>query len=97
MGWYGAMIIYECDVDGRPDPSPISEESIRVVRADSEALAWQRAEEVGRHNEHSYRNDAGELVSWRFVRVAEVQDLCEDVLADGVEVFSRMTADRNGG
>lgn len=91
MGWYSAMIIYETEVEGPPDPSPIREESIRVIRADSEPLAWKKAEEVGRQNEHSYKNDRGELVSWRFVQVVEVQDLCEEELTDGVEVFSRMT------
>jgi hypothetical protein len=91
MGWYSAMIIYETEFEGPTDPSPLREESIRVVRADSDTIAWKRAEEVGRQNERSYKNKEGELVSWKFVRVAEVQDLCEEELTDGVEVFSRMT------
>lgn len=91
MGWYSAVIIYETYVEGSPDPSPIREESIRVFRADSEPLALKKAEEVGRQNEHSYKNDQDELISWRFMKVAEVQDLCEEELTDGVEVFSRMT------
>jgi hypothetical protein len=91
MSWYSAMIIYESDVEGPPDPSPIREESIRVLCAESEKQAWKKAEQVGRQNEHSYKNERGELVSWKFRRVVEVQDLCEEELTDGVEVFSRMT------
>jgi len=93
MGWYSAMIIYESEVEGTPgtpDPLTIREESIRIFRAESESTAWKKAEEVGQQNEHSYKNEQGELVTWRFVRVVEVQDLCEVQLADGVEVFSRM-------
>jgi Domain of unknown function (DUF4288) len=91
MGWYSTLIVYESEAKGRPDTSPIREESIRVLRADTEPLAWRNAEALGRDNEHSYSNDRGELVTWRFVQVVEVQDLCEEELTDGAEVFSRMS------
>lgn len=91
MGWYSAMIIYECEIAGTSEARPLREESIRIVRAASEAAALAAAHEVGRQNAHSYTNERGEVVSWRLVRVVDVQDLCEDELGHGVEVFSRMT------
>lgn len=86
------MIIYEAHVEGAPEASPIREESIRIFRCESGAAALATAEAVGRRNEHSYPNEHGEVVTWRFMRVVEVQDLCEETLGDGVEVFSRMTS-----
>ena len=93
MSWYSALIIYESDVAGFADPLPIREESIRVILADSDSFAWSKAEEVGRQNEHSFKNEQGELVTWRFVEVVEVQDLCEEQLTDGLEVYSRMSSE----
>jgi len=96
MSWHSARLLYETEVEGPPDPLPLREESIRVFVADSETAAWVRAEAVGRENAHSYRNGAGELVSWKFLRVIEVQDLCEERLDDGVEVYSRLFRKRRG-
>ena len=90
VAWYGVQIVYEAAVGGTPDRDPMREESIHIVLADSEDQARKRAEEIGRDNQHSYENADGERVTWRFVCVAQVQDLCEDRLTDGMEVFSRM-------
>jgi len=48
----------------------------------------RRACELGRHDEHSYRNDAGEDVTWRFVGLAELVELDDTELRDGSEILS---------
>jgi len=63
---------------------------VRILLADSENHAREKAVEIGRRGEHSYLNDDGETVLWKFREVEDVQDLCEESLSDGVEVFSRM-------
>lgn len=88
MTWYSARILYETEIDGRPDVDGIREESIRVLRAESAEAALSKARKIGRLNETTYQNHAGENVTWRFRRVLEVQDLCEHALREGVEVFS---------
>ena len=93
MSWFSARIIYVCILGNGQESRGLREESIRVLLADSEAAARQRAEVIGRQNEHEYRNSEGNLVSWRFVVVEEVQDLSEDEIVDGTEVFSRMYDD----
>ena len=66
------------------------EESLRVVRASSEDEARAKAREVGVENAASYENETGERVEWSFVEVLEIQDLDEESLVDGVEVYSRL-------
>jgi hypothetical protein len=97
MGWYSARIIFETDIEGPPDPTPMCEESIRVLLAESEEAAWKKAESVGRSGEHAYNNDTGELVRWRYKCVAEIQELYEETLYDGVEVYSRLFPSPVGG
>lgn len=96
MGWFSAAIIYESKMDGRAYDDSLRECSVRILLADSEEAAWTRAEEVGRKNEHSYLNSDGETVSWVFCEVGDVQELYEDSLADGDEVFSRMWRTKQG-
>ena len=91
MTWYSARIRYETEIAGKPDAGGIREESIRVLLADSRHEALSKARKLGRENEITYKNDAGEDVTWRFRRVLEVQDLCEEILYDGVEVFSTLS------
>jgi hypothetical protein len=87
-GWYSAGLRLLCEVAGEaPD---LYEDSVIVLRAQSGDEALARAEVIGRESEHSYLNESGELVAWKFDRVIDVQDLSCDDLVDGMEVYSRM-------
>lgn len=68
----------------------LCEESIRLIFAASEDEAWNKATSVGKMGEHEYVNPYGNAVVWRFVKILEIQDLCEATVTDGMEVFSRM-------
>jgi hypothetical protein len=60
-----------------------------MILADGADEAEERAEDVGKSAEHEYVNELGQTVRRVFVSVLEVQDLGEQELEDGVEVFSR--------
>ena len=90
MGWFSVAILYEAMINKHAYPHSLRECSVRILVADSEEAAWRRAEEIGRKGEHSYENEDGEMVLWKFRKVMDVQDLCEESLSDGAEVFSRM-------
>jgi hypothetical protein len=85
--WYAARILFESRVEDARDASLV-EHSIRLVRAADEAEARAKAEAIGRSDEVTYQNEAGRSVTWQFAGVAEIQDLCEPELHDGMEVFS---------
>jgi hypothetical protein len=89
--WYSARLVFRCDIGNQPVPSDIFEESIRLVRAADEAEASERAAAIGRINERDEQSSVGEMVRWRFVGVVEVQDLLLPEIADGCEVFSRLS------
>jgi hypothetical protein len=86
--WYSARLLFEAEVEGEEDP--LCEESIRLVEADNDDDAQQRAAEIGAQGQHEYLNGEGQTVRWHFRGVLEIQELCETKITHGVEVFSRM-------
>jgi hypothetical protein len=89
-GWYSARLLFEAEVEGDGSDDILCEESIRLIEADSDNDAEQKAAEVGAQAQHEYVNDDGHTVRWRFRRVLDVQDLCESRIVHGMEVFSNM-------
>jgi hypothetical protein len=89
--WYAVKMLFATEIDNAESPRPLFEKSIRLFEASSEAEAIQKAVITGKTARLTYENDQGERVSWKFVRLVEVQDLCETTLYDGVEVFSELS------
>ena len=87
--WFAAKLLFESSVPNE-DGRLLQEESIRLIQASDEADARSRACQLGNSEQHQYRNDLGETVAWQFVSVLEIQDLCEESLSDGTEVFSTL-------
>jgi Domain of unknown function (DUF4288) len=90
MNWYAAKLLFQSEIDGSCAEEPLLEESIRILIAANEDEARDGAVEIGRAAEHSYLNETGETVWWRFREVQEIQDLCVSELTQGTEVFSRL-------
>lgn len=91
MTWYAAELKFKCLVVGDPEDEPIFEASIRLVQAESADEAMAKAEALGRHSPHDYLNSAKERVAWTFMEVSEVQEIEEQTLQHGTEIFSRMS------
>src|SRR5690606_37215183 len=90
MAWFSARLLFESEVHDDQKTEPLCEESIRLVDAQDEAEARHKAEQIGREEQHEYRNEAGVTVRWKCAKVLEVQDLCESRISDGMEVYSRL-------
>ena len=88
QSWYSAKLLFECLVNGVRHHDGLCEESVRIFRSDNEVAARLRAAEIGGDAEHWYLNEVGERVEWKLVSVVDVQDLCEQDVSDGMEVFS---------
>lgn len=88
--WYSAKLLYESRVDDGASIDPLCEESIIVIDAEDEQSAMVKAVAFGHEGQHSYKNAEQRDVTWRFVGVVEIQDLCEAHLASGTEVHSRL-------
>jgi len=87
--WFAAKLLFETDAP-HDDGRVLQEESIRLIQANDESQAHSKATHLGISEQHQYPNDQGEIVAWRFVSILEIQDLCEDNLFDGMEVFSTL-------
>jgi len=85
--WYSTKLLFRSEVIGENPPPSIFEENVRVFLAGDDAEAENKAKDIGKANEHSYRNENG----WAFVKVVEVQSLCENEITDGMEVFRTLS------
>jgi hypothetical protein len=75
-GVYAAKLLFEFCVitNGKPDARRLCEERIVLVEAPSAAQAARLAQRQGKAGQHSYRNNDGGQVRFRFVGVL---DLCQ--------------------
>jgi len=85
--WFAAKLLLE-STGGDEGGRVLQEESIRLIQATNESDALSKATDLGRAEQRQYPNEQGEIVAWHFVSFIEIQDLCEDNVFDGLEVFS---------
>ncbi len=87
--WYSAKILM---VSRETSSGEIGlyEETIHLMVGKDIAEVQEKAAALGLRLQHSYYNESGREVAWRFEAVLEVYDLCEAELHDGVEVFSTL-------
>ena len=86
--WYSATLIFRSKTAGEISIRPLCEERVVLFKANSELQAAKAAERYGRREAHSYRNGAGETVSWEFAGIDDFQVL-DSPAADGWEVRAR--------
>jgi Domain of unknown function (DUF4288) len=60
--WFAARLLFEALNNGQEEPDPLCEESVILVRADSELNARQRANEAAANMEHGYENEQSERI-----------------------------------
>ncbi len=88
--WYAVQLLFSCSIDAEYSEVPLWEESIRLVRGSSEDAAHELAKAMAAEKEHEYKNEQGQTVAWRFVRILEVQEIDDSELVSGTEVWSRL-------
>ncbi|EHQ28403.1 DUF4288 domain-containing protein [Mucilaginibacter paludis] len=84
MSWYVAKIIFQI-VSGEGNHQPQFDEQLRLVKADDEKQALEKACDLGRKNQDRFVNSQQQTVQWHFIDVAELNKLSE--LADGTELY----------
>ena len=87
MKWYLAKIIYRI-ICGEGDHTPQFDEQLRLIQAEDDMHAFQRARMLGEKEEDNFLNDFQKPVHWKFIDVPELHLL--DDLADGAEVYSKI-------
>ncbi|MFN7139324.1 MAG: DUF4288 domain-containing protein [Limisphaerales bacterium] len=90
MNWYVAEVIVRCRVGKAPKRKALYDRQIKVLRASTHEAAYERALELGKAENHSYKNSAGEKVSWEFVGLGDLEALLDKKISDGTEIHSRL-------
>ncbi len=86
LRWYVAVLVLESSiVEGWSDPSV--DVQYRLIRAPDAETAYERALALGREEELSYENPYRQTCVWTFKGLEDLQEVIEDELADGVEVY----------
>ena len=93
MHWYLAKLVYRI-ICGPGEHKAQFDEQLRLIYAEDELHAFNKAQLTGEREQDSFCNDAYHLVQWKFINVTELHKL--DTFTDGAEVYSRIYEDDNG-
>ncbi|UGQ12972.1 DUF4288 domain-containing protein [Yinghuangia sp. ASG 101] len=88
MRHYIAVILAEA-TSSAPGFVPLYQESFVLLLAASPNEARAKAEEHGRGVETTYRNAAGEPVTWSLKHVVDVAEVPAPGLGDGADLYAR--------
>ena len=72
---------------------PQFDEQLRLIKANNEEEAFERAQQLGREEEDSFMNQKNQLVKWAFINIPELNKLPS--LSDGMEIYSRVNEYEN--
>ena len=85
-----AVLVLQSRVGDR-DESPIVDHQIRIIRAPNATSAYTRAIRLGEGENSTYKNPDGQMVTWEFLGLSELERVEESQLTDGGELFSWRT------
>ena len=87
MNWYLAKIVYRI-VCGEGQHTPQFDEQLRLINAEDDLHAFQKARLIGEKEQDNFLNNINKPVHWKFIDVSELHKL--DSLVDGAEMYSRI-------
>jgi len=87
MNWYLSKIVFRI-ICGEGRHTPQFDEQLRLIAADDERQAFDKAMAIGEKEQDKFYNYEQQLVQWRFINVAELYRLTD--LLDGAEMYSRI-------
>ncbi|MEO6812669.1 MAG: DUF4288 domain-containing protein [Ginsengibacter sp.] len=87
MKWYLAKLIYRI-ICGEGNHTPQFDEQLRLIHAEDDMHAFQKARKTGEKEEDSFLNNQQKPVHWKFIDVSELHPLND--LIDGAELYSKI-------
>ena len=87
MNWYMAKFVFRI-ICGDGQHAAQFDEQLRLIEAESQREAFEKAATMGRNEEESFYNRKNQLVQWQFVNISEIYLLND--LTDGIELYSRI-------
>jgi hypothetical protein len=91
---FSASLLFRAEHENDvPHETTLWQELIILIEAKDELQAEQKAANFGKAQQHDYKNEKEERVSWRFIQIERVCLIDAQVLEDGCELFSRFLRD----
>lgn len=87
MKWYISKLIYQI-ICGDGQHTAQFDEQLRVIHAEDDMHAFQKARLLGHREEDSFLNNDNKPVHWKFIDVCELHQVSP--LIDGAELYSRI-------
>jgi hypothetical protein len=88
--WYTAVLVFRSAIEGDTTYKPLTEIQWRVLESPSAEKAFSDACAIGEGENHSYKNDAGHTVVWKFAGLFDLHEILEANLRSGIEVYSQI-------
>jgi hypothetical protein len=92
MKWYLAKLVYQI-VCGDGAHTPQFDEQLRLIMAEDELHAFQKARSIGEREQDNFLNSYNKPVRWKFIDVPELHPM--NALIDGAEMYSRIREEDN--
>ncbi len=92
--YHVAIILYKSSSDAN-GYVPMFEESITLIKANTEAEARKSAECLAHSRGAKFKNEKGEEITWVFDKIIDIAPMLEDNLKDVTEIYSRHFANIN--
>jgi hypothetical protein len=86
LHWFVAVLIFESSIEDAWSDSSVDIQ-FRLIRAADADQAYERAHYLGQAEESAYENPYGQTCVWSFKGLKDLQEVLDDELADGVEVY----------
>ncbi|SEO59495.1 MULTISPECIES: DUF4288 domain-containing protein [unclassified Mucilaginibacter] len=84
MNWYVAKLVFRV-ISGDGDHQAQFDEQLRLISAETELNAFEKANKIGHANQDSFKNIERQTVKWQFIDVAELNPISEPT--DGTELY----------
>jgi len=87
--WYVVTQIMASRVENHDEKLISCFEQIHLIKAKDGQAAYEKSLELGKSQEHSYKNQEGNDVYWEFVGLSNLEEILDVKIKDGTEIRSR--------
>ena len=86
--YYVAIIVYKSASDSA-GYTPLYEECITLVKANTMDEARSKVEDLTKHRSTKYKNAEGQEISWSLYSIVDINPMLEDSFDEVTEIYAR--------
>jgi len=88
MNWYTACCLYTTTIKGKTvKRGGLAEYRYFLLKAGNDNIARAKGLRIGKAKQHSYKNSAGEEVSWTFEKLIDIKEVLSEEVTEGTEMY----------